>query len=213
MEPQYIIYGLEDPNTKEIRYIGLSSSGLKRPRAHFCKSHLSRKTHRSSWIKSLNGVYPKIVILEESQNKDDLPALEIKWIRTAKSSGWDLTNHTDGGEGTNSFKHTDESKRKMSEASKKMWKENPVVFTEEARFKCGSSNRGKKLGSEWSQRCASLKNTPEFKVYNSKSGELVGKWRNISECSRSLDISRRTISDCLNHGRINRKFKFEKVML
>jgi hypothetical protein len=37
---QYIIYGLVDPETEELRYIGKSSTGMSRPKKHFYPSTL-----------------------------------------------------------------------------------------------------------------------------------------------------------------------------
>lgn len=40
---KYLIYGLRDPITEEIRYVGRSSSGLTRPKSHYSVSSLNSK--------------------------------------------------------------------------------------------------------------------------------------------------------------------------
>ena len=179
-----------------------------------CESHLKKKSHRSSWIKSLNGKSPKIVILAEAAKKSDLPALEKFFIAKGKFLGWNLTNHTDGGEGTAGFKHTDEAKRKISKSLREQWSAGPrTVFTEEARYKCGASKRGKDLGPRWAKKCAKVKGTPEFKVYDLASGKYIGTYSNISKCSRDLGEFRKTISWALKKDKhVSKKYRFEKVI-
>lgn len=205
------IYGLKDPNTLEIRYIGMTSSGMKRPEAHSTKSHLNRKSHRSSWIKSLNGLKPIIAILEIC-DKRSLKENEIKWIKKAKELGWNLTNHTSGGEGIFEYVHTEESKRKISEASKMMWKTNPRVLTDEARYACGNSTRGKTVKDEIRLKIAKSFGAPTFNVYDKITGELLGTFNSISECSRVLGEFRKTISWSLFKDKhVSKRFRFERV--
>lgn len=204
------IYGLKDPNTLEIRYIGQTSQGFKRPEVHVTKSALKNKTHRSSWIKSILPKKPIIVVLE-SCSKEDLNSLEIKWIKYAKDNNWNLTNHDSGGSGIRGFKHSDETKKKISNASKLMWKTNPIKMTDEAKYKCGSSHRGKTMSDDFKLKAAQVKGTSQFKVYNRLDNSYIGTFSNISECARVLNIYRRTISYDLRNIRKSKDFIFEKV--
>lgn len=97
-----IIYGLIDPRTLLIRYIGKSTSGLTRPKGHRCPSNLKDTTHRSNWIRSLHakGLCYVITILETCSSADALAAAECWWIAFGRSCDWPLTNITDGGEGS-----------------------------------------------------------------------------------------------------------------
>lgn len=74
------IYGLIDPTTLGIRYIGKSFS----PRVRFLK-HLSDDTgcQKDSWIMSLRtmGITPILTILEETTKAEVLRA-EKRWIAT-----------------------------------------------------------------------------------------------------------------------------------
>jgi group I intron endonuclease len=200
MQSKYLIYGLRDPNTKEIRYIGRSCSGLKRPREHYRQNGLSKKkSHCNSWIKSLKGKIPKIEVLEYTNNKDELDALEIKWIAYAKAQGWNLTNHTAGGGGTSNFKHTEEAKRKISAAARAMWAAGGgLKLTEEIRYKCGSSTRGKKLSDSQRAKWASVKGTNPFQVLD-KTDKIIGTFLSKNECAKVLRIDRKTISKGLNN--------------
>ncbi|NPD22036.1 NUMOD3 domain-containing DNA-binding protein [Corallococcus exiguus] len=99
---KYIVYGLTDPRTGEVRYIGKSARGLHRPRDHRRAARLKHeRTHKSNWIRSLLalGMSYGIVILEEVDRPEDLASRERFWISHARAIGWRLTNMTDGGEG------------------------------------------------------------------------------------------------------------------
>src|SRR5271166_3360522 len=102
MENTYknLIYGLIDPRDGQLRYIGLSSSGMSRPKDHGKESRLKRnKTRTGNWIKSLQsqGLTYEIEVLEEYPNDishKDLEEAEIWNIAYYKSLGCELYNHT-----------------------------------------------------------------------------------------------------------------------
>lgn len=92
------IYGLVDPDTGGIRYIGKSIRPLER-----LGNHLNDKSkcHRAHWLAGLvaRGLRPQLVILEWLTESEDWKAAERTWIARGKSLGWMLTNNTDGGDG------------------------------------------------------------------------------------------------------------------
>lgn len=94
---KYLVYGLIDPRTRLIRYVGKSSSGYKRPREH---ATATKKTYCHSWILQLKnlGLTYEITILEVCDSAQ-LIDKERWWIAFGKACGWPLTNMTDGGEG------------------------------------------------------------------------------------------------------------------
>ena len=92
------IYGLVDPFTFKVRYIGKTINLKQR----FERQMNERSnTHRCYWIQSLRkkGKKPTQVILQQLNEGEDWQAAEIKWIAIAKKYGWDLVNGTDGGDG------------------------------------------------------------------------------------------------------------------
>lgn len=96
-ESRFLVYGLIDPRFGTFRYIGKSSSGMSRPRAH---ARLAKRGHRGyvyNWIRSLLALdlTYEIVVLERCA-ADSLDACEIKWIAWYRPFGW-LTNISDGG--------------------------------------------------------------------------------------------------------------------
>jgi hypothetical protein len=107
------IYTLEDPRTKEIRYIGKSDNIEKRIKSHITRSK-KKKTYLDCWIYSLleNGYKPKIEILDEV-NYDEWEYWEIYWIAQFKQWGFKLVNLTKGGKSVNLiYKRKNTSRRK-----------------------------------------------------------------------------------------------------
>lgn len=113
---KFIIYGLTDPQTQEIRYIGKSSSGMQRPREHLKPTALKKDSYKTRWILSLltQGVKPEIIVLQVVDSHDGLYELEQHWIKRLTIDGARLTNLTDGGEGTHGYKHTKKTKELLS---------------------------------------------------------------------------------------------------
>lgn len=112
-----IIYGLTDPRTGEIRYIGKSTNGMRRPNIHSTPSCLRDETHKTHWIRELrrNGLRYGIVVLATTADKCELNKLEKALIAKARSDGWRLTNATDGGDGQSpGYITRNETKRKLS---------------------------------------------------------------------------------------------------
>lgn len=99
----YLIYGLVDPRNNEMRYIGKSSSGLRRPSRHWsAKSlRLDRNGHKVNWLKQVlaDGLEPRILVLERLECQEDLNAAEMAAISYYRSIGCKLTNILLGGNG------------------------------------------------------------------------------------------------------------------
>jgi len=85
------IYGLKDPRTKDVRYVGKANS----PQARF-KTHLCDKTtnlEKAAWIDDLaaNDLKPLLVVFEEVASRDWARA-ERHWIGLGHLRGWSLLN-------------------------------------------------------------------------------------------------------------------------
>lgn len=95
----WLVYALKDPVTEQIRYVGVTTRSMSlRLSEHIAAK---RNTHCSAWIKSLTrkGLRPCPVILETGCGPG-WAISERKWIASYRGQGANLTNHTDGGEGT-----------------------------------------------------------------------------------------------------------------
>lgn len=119
---KYIVYGLFD-KYGNVRYIGMSTSGLIRPRKHLNPSSYNSSTKRHyhvyNWIRKEidEGYVPSIKVLEET-NKENLYKKEQFWIRYFKKKNIKLTNKVDGGPGMLGLSHTEETKRLIKEKKK-----------------------------------------------------------------------------------------------
>jgi group I intron endonuclease len=95
------IYGLLDPRTSELKYVGKTSRTLKRRLIeHLSRKELEYPCYKSNWLKSLikEGFKPEIFCIEECSN-ESLNENEMFYVAYFKFLGCKLTNLTDGGEG------------------------------------------------------------------------------------------------------------------
>lgn len=128
------IYGLADPRTGTIRYVGKAVDPEVRYVQHLQPSQLAVKTKKNSWIKSLlsAGEKPELQILEEV-SADEADLAERQYIAFWTRWGF-LTNGTEGGTGGAvtdpeararitaahvGRKASDETRQKMSESHKR----------------------------------------------------------------------------------------------
>ena len=107
---KFFIYTISD-NNGNVRYIGKTLNFKRRQREHI-KCYSKSNTYKNNWIKSLikNGDYPVISILDEVEYEDSA-FFETYWISQFKSWGFNLTNLTDGGDGTFGYKMTENQKQ------------------------------------------------------------------------------------------------------
>jgi len=96
------IYGLYDPDTGKLRYVGQTIMALsRRLQHHLTPQSVAAQRHSSCWIRNLlrRGLKPTAKLLAVGYSKEELDQLEIQHIYEARSTGCDLTNHVDGGRG------------------------------------------------------------------------------------------------------------------
>ncbi len=107
------IYGLCDPDTNELRYIGKSNSPKKRILDHIYSCNDSI-THKNNWIKSLlkENKKPILKILDQVPIID-WQMWETFYIKKYREEGHNLTNHSDGGNGTTQHDYNTIEKMKL----------------------------------------------------------------------------------------------------
>lgn len=86
----YLIYGLRCPKTDDYRYIGKSSSGIKRAKSHLIYSH-SESVNK--WVSDLReqGLCPFVDIIELC-TEQNLVEKEKYWIKFFEDKGCKLLN-------------------------------------------------------------------------------------------------------------------------
>lgn len=218
------IYSLENPKTKEVRYIGKTIQKLeKRLTAHVYESK-HRKNHKCNWINKLirENVKPKIKLID-TVSEDNWEFWETYWIEQFKTWGFKLVNQTPGGEG---YKHSDETKEKISIANSG---KNHYFYgknhTKESKEKISKSLKGNQYakGFKHSEETKKKvrKNTKEYykknprtKEHNKKiadsnskvkanpiyqygiNGNLIKKFESVRIAVAELKIGRDGIYDC-----------------
>lgn len=113
-----MVYGLKDPETGQIRYVGQCGAGSVRPWAHQTPTNLREEPGpKANWIQGLKdrGLNYEVVVLEDADNADQelLWSMEQFWISQAKGLGWPILNITKGGGGALGLRMSPESIAKI----------------------------------------------------------------------------------------------------
>jgi group I intron endonuclease len=148
MNREVFIYGLIDPRTNQLRYIGKSINPKLRLRKHISERNL-HDSYKDRWLRKLheNNLKPELIIID-LVTIDDWKYWEIFYILYFKSIGCILTNATNGGDeppSTKGRKHTEEAKIKMSKTKKGKsipWL-NSKPRTEKHKENLGKAHKGK----------------------------------------------------------------------
>jgi hypothetical protein len=114
MSKQVYIYGLYDPITRELRYIGKTNDLGRRLWYHLRDARGGQKTYKGAWIRKLlrEGSKPIISAIQET-TEEEWSEDERKCIAQALYEGANLTNLTKGGEGIVNYSHSQETREKI----------------------------------------------------------------------------------------------------
>lgn len=136
-----IIYGLVDPLTNQLRYVGKTISGMaKRLEGHIGNARRGLNQPCAHWVRSLlaKSRIPEIFEIEACAFGVDWEEAEQFWIENCRSLGCRLLNLSiGGGAGALGWRATEETKRRMSLKSKGR------IVSADARRKIGNANRGR----------------------------------------------------------------------
>jgi hypothetical protein len=168
--PRTFIYGLIDPETGKIRYIGKANDPELRLKRHFISQELNANTHKARWLRNLvsKGLRPILTILE-TVSVSEWQSAEIRWISEMKARGENLTNSTFGGEGIHGLKHTEQAREKISSALRKR------VRLKSSYEKSATKLRGRSISDE--QRAKLSKSQK-------------ARWANMNEEERRVRLDR-----------------------
>lgn len=88
----HFIYGLVDPDTSRVFYVGRSRNPSQRFTSHLSDNGNSDK---AQWIRKLasEGKQPSLMILEECMTEVEVVRAERFWITLGEKSGWKLLNN------------------------------------------------------------------------------------------------------------------------
>lgn len=193
-----VIYGLYDPRTGALRYIGQTCQTLQRRLSlHiWAARNVRRHRHVTSWVKSLLslGLQPTISTLETTAAPENLDRMEMEAIERAFARNERLTNHTLGGQGARGRKlspehkarlHSKEARAKM--AATRKGQRSPrkgVTLSEETRAKISQGKRGNK--------CRFRADAPTVEMATLRSQGLP-----FHEIGRRLGVSKTTVANRL----------------
>lgn len=221
-----IVYLITFPNGK--RYVGITTTSF----AERKQSHIShRNTSNLAVHNALEKYFGEEIweVIDTADDWSELAEKEIDYIKKFESHisemGYNLTR---GGDGTNGYEHTEEQRRKNSEAKisyfsddenkaklsekiRQVHQRNPSLAERHSTFmnerfknpeerKKVSKGMETYLSNEESLRKHSIQRGAREFLVHKKEGEFVGCWLTISECARDLGLSKGHISHCL-HGK------------
>ena len=219
-----IVYKATGPTGKV--YIGKTMQLLHRRK--IChKSNAFNKnveSYNSHFYKAIrkygfNAFKWKVVLKDIPEDK--LSKIEMKMIKNLDTVKYGY-NSTEGGEGSIGFKHSEESKRKMSKSSKGQF------VSEETKKKLSEMRKGKKKSKEHIEKIRlsnigktsgekhylygkkrskdiveKTKKTKRKAFFNpvivfDKCENIVGEWDSVAECVESLGLLQSNVWKCLN---------------
>lgn len=188
--PTMSIYGLRDPETKEVRYIGVTKRAKQRYSQHVYRRVTS---HKGNWILSLRarGLKPEFFVIREVPFSERETA-EVETILQYRENGARLTNATAGGRGM--LNASQETREKISRKSK------GHVLSEEGRRKVSEARRATKTSEEAKRKqSAAKKGKPlteetKRKMSEARTGRVFSEEskRKISEAHKGMRHSEET---------------------
>lgn len=159
MRPVFI-YGLYDPTTRKLRYVGKTINSLAGRLSQHITAAKKRNCHAACWVNSLLvlGHRPLIGLLDIVPDSE-WEFWEREYIQNYRERGYDLTNYSDGGDECPMLgkKHTPEAneKNRLAHVGKPAWNKGKVcptisaaqtglVRSPETCIRIGNSKRGRK---------------------------------------------------------------------
>jgi len=128
-EPKCFVYGLVDPDTRLVFYVGQTTVGMSRPNDHHRSKGWSFEVAILEAVSDNRAAIASLCPwLRDDRNPTALNELERYWIALGRAMGWPLRNKTDGGDG---MRPTPEIRARMSASQR--GKKHPAEVIEKIR--------------------------------------------------------------------------------
>lgn len=197
-DKRFIIYFLIDPRTNEVRYVGKSTKGRQRYKDHIRSFESKREEHfhKSRWMKELKNLnlQPIFELVEIYKTKEELSEAEQFYISYLRFLGVNLTNLTDGGEGTIGYKHTETTKDKIREKALERGPTNLVSHNKKVHIFENAIEKRK------CSKCEQYKSLDNF-CLNKKTNNYQGLCKNCDKLRKQE--SRKLKPDSINYVKLS----------
>lgn len=196
------IYGLIDPDTNYLMYIGQTIQGFRRITEHYHKCNfINKNTKKRSpsklWISNLRKQDKcfKVIYLEYTESSK-LNEAEEYWISFIKASGGNLLNYSQNNGFTNTIKQvTLEDRIKISLATKEAMN-NPITREKcrKNRAKQPAPNTGRKFPQEFKDKISKAQDNKVIYIKDSD-GNV---YRGLKDAAKHLNVTFGSIWKALN---------------
>lgn len=190
------IYTLEHPITNEVRYVGKTKNPKMRFHNHCNKLH-NEKTHKRNWINNLRkeNLRPVMEILDEVE-ESEWKYWEKFWIEQFRQWGFNLVNHTSGGDGLTIGNITSFKKghRPWNYGTRKP----KILKGNRGRTENSIKNHFQKGFIPWNKNHSGYTTSKAKKVYQycPYTGEFIKEWNSVKEVFLELNINAASIAHC-----------------
>ena len=180
------IYTYVDKKNNEIVYIG-KDSNIDTNERH--KQHFQPSKYNEQPINRILQNNPDRYIYQVLWEIDDctnnhLNQMEIYYIKKYNPQ----FNFTDGGDGMTGFKHSEETRKKMSENNARYWK--GKTLSEETRKKISEAKKGKTHSEETRKKMSEANKSKNNPMYGKTHSEETRK--KMSEAKKGKTLSEKT---------------------
>ncbi len=206
------IYTLEHPITQEIRYVGKTTQTLNRR----CNGHISKRSnaHVTCWVKSLKkqNLFPKIQLLDEVDYQI-WAETEKYWISQLRTWGFNLCNHSDGGEsGREGVSLTQAQKDYLSvlNTGRTMSEQSKLIIAQ----KVSAAWRRKQLAQVFKYQQPKIAKEQYVFTQDHKTNiknRLVGRKLPQSVIDKMVETRKKSIQQCDNNGSIIKSWDSAKT--